>query len=118
MFGKCYIEILITSYYLKWFFHSVSKMQIIGHFFNTLDFYKNHYHTLFIGTKLKLFPFNKQFKIRADQLGHTSLHKTKPIIFKGSRNYDGDNDAISKGSIGHTRSSSQEIVKVMLKTNE
>lgn len=47
------------------------------------------------------------------------LFKTKQIIFlKLSLNYDeGDNNAISKGSIGHSRPSSQENVKVMLKTN-
>lgn len=27
---------------------------------NTLDFYKNHYQTLFTGTKLKLLLFNEQ----------------------------------------------------------
>lgn len=44
------------------------------------------------------------------------LKQNKTIIFL-KLNYDGDNDAISKGSIGHSRPSSQEIVKVMLKTN-
>lgn len=43
-------------------------------------------------------------------------NKTNHFL-KLSLNYDRDNGAISKGSIGHSRSSSQENVKVTLKTN-
>lgn len=85
-----------------------------------MDFYKNHYHTF--RTRLKLLLFNEQVETtfyvsyRVDQLRHAFLNKTNHFL-KLSVNYDGDNDAISKGSIGLSRPSSQENVKVMLKTN-
>lgn len=74
----------------------------------------------FVRTKLKLLPFNEQVETtfyvsyRVDQLWHAFLNKTNQFL-KLPVNYDGDNDALSKGSIGLSRPSSQENVKVMLK---
>lgn len=68
-----------------------------------MNSYNNHYHTLFIGTKLKLLPFNKQVEtyLFCIELINYDTFLTKSNFFlKLSLNYDGDNDVISKGSDG------------------